>query len=75
MKASGSRSSKDRFAGACLIDPLDVSSIRTGLRRIMDSADYRAELRTLGLENARRFAPTTVAEQFATLYRAVAATS
>jgi len=62
-------------AGACLIDPLDVSSIRTGLRRIMDSADYRAELRTLGLENVRRFAPTTVAEQFATLYRAVAATS
>jgi glycosyltransferase involved in cell wall biosynthesis len=57
---------------ACLVDPLDVASIRRGILRIIESAEYRAELRERGFENVRRFSPVSVAQQYADLYRTVA---
>lgn len=57
---------------ACLVDPLDVDSIRAGIRRVLESADYRAELIARGFDNAVRFRPRTVAAQYADIYRALA---
>jgi glycosyltransferase involved in cell wall biosynthesis len=57
---------------ACLVDPLDVRSIRGGLLRLLSSGDYRAELRERGFLNVRRFSAISVAGQYADLYRSVA---
>ena len=54
---------------ACLIDPHDVASIRSGLRRLLADGEYRRELRERGFENARRFAPPRIAAQYAALYQ------
>ncbi|MGB9723986.1 MAG: glycosyltransferase family 4 protein [Chloroflexia bacterium] len=40
---------------AVLVDPADVSSIREGLRRLLEDADLRAHLREQGLARAREF--------------------
>jgi glycosyltransferase involved in cell wall biosynthesis len=57
--------------GACLVDPLDVQSIRAGVDRVIASADYRAHLIDRGFENARRFAPSRVAAQYHAIYHEV----
>ncbi|MGE0485917.1 MAG: glycosyltransferase family 4 protein [Gammaproteobacteria bacterium] len=54
--------------GACLVDPHDVGSIRTGLERILDDACYRESLVASGFENAARFSAARVAAQYADLY-------
>jgi glycosyltransferase involved in cell wall biosynthesis len=54
---------------ACLVDPFDVGSIRSGLLKVLESADYRRELVENGLENAKRFDPSLIAHQYAELYR------
>lgn len=56
---------------ACLVDPLDVASIRAGVVRVVGDADYRAELVRRGFENVKRFSARAVAEQYAALYREV----
>lgn len=56
---------------ACLVDPTDVSDIRRGIIAVMDKPDYARELVERGLENAKRFAPQRVAEQYADVYREV----
>lgn len=58
---------------ACLVDPLDVDSIRQGVRRIIDDSVYRQSLIDQGLRNAKRFAAPEVAERYAILYRRLAA--
>jgi glycosyltransferase involved in cell wall biosynthesis len=58
---------------ACLVDPLDVASIRAGVVRVCGDADYRAELVRRGFENVKRFSARAVAEQYAALYREIAA--
>jgi glycosyltransferase involved in cell wall biosynthesis len=60
---------------ACLVDPLDVASIRAGVARVCGDADYRAELVRRGFENVKRFSARAVAEQYAALYREVAGQS
>lgn len=57
---------------ACLVDPFDVASIRKGVLRVINDADYRARLILAGHKNATRFQANVVAGQYATLYREVA---
>lgn len=57
---------------AALADPESVESIREGHMEIRRRAD---ELVTLGLRNARRFAPDTVAGLFIDIYNKVCASS
>ncbi len=55
--------------GACLVDPYSIDSIRKGLERVINDADYRNALITEGLRNAQRFSPGIVASQYESLYR------
>ncbi len=58
---------------ACLVDPFDAASIRSGIRRVLDDDRYRAELIEAGYENARRFEPSRIAAMYAGLYDELAA--
>lgn len=58
---------------ARMVDPFDVAGIRAGVQRIIDDPGYRDGLVARGFENARRFSAAHVAEQYAALYREVAA--
>lgn len=62
-------------AGACLIDPFDVTSIRAGVQRIVEDPDYREQLVEAGHRNVERFRTTTVAGRYAEIYREVKAKS
>ena len=57
---------------ACRVDPYNVESIRSGMRRIVTDPDYRQDLIGRGLANVRRYSPSEVARQFAALYEEVA---
>ncbi len=57
---------------ACLVDPLDVASIRAGLKKVMEDADYRAVLVARGFQNVTRFSPEEIALQYLALYLDVA---
>ena len=56
---------------ACLVDPLDVQSIRRGIRRVTEDAAYAADLVQRGYANAARYAPQRIAERYAALYRSI----
>lgn len=56
---------------ACLVDPLDVNSIRNGINTVVQDDDYRERLIEAGYANARRFTAAAVARQYTTLYREV----
>lgn len=56
---------------ACLVDPFDVADIRRGIRAVIDDRDYARGLINRGLENAKRFDPARIAEQYAAIYREV----
>lgn len=56
---------------ACLVDPHEVASIRAGVLRVINDASYREELIEQGRQNARRFSPATIANQYYELYRQV----
>lgn len=58
---------------ACLVDPYDVAAVRAGVQRVLGDPAYAAGLVEAGLVNARRFSPDDIAEQYAAIYRAVAA--
>lgn len=57
---------------ACLVDPWDVASMRDGLRRVIEDADYRRRLVEAGFRNQERFSPATVATALLSLYRELA---
>jgi glycosyltransferase involved in cell wall biosynthesis len=57
---------------ACLVDPLDVKSIRQGILKVWHESDYRDNLIAAGLENVKRFTPAAVAAQYAAIYRELA---
>jgi len=61
--------------GACLVDPLDVSSIRAGIRRVVEDAPYRRRLVEEGLRNVARFEAGRVADAHAALYDEVLASA
>lgn len=53
---------------ACLIDPLDVTSIRSGIRHVIDDAAYRSRLVENGYRNRLRFTPAAVAASYLAIY-------
>ena len=56
---------------ACLVDPYDVVSIRAGILRVIEDADYRDDLVKSGFDNVERFRPSVIAEHYAQLYRQI----
>jgi glycosyltransferase involved in cell wall biosynthesis len=60
---------------ASLVDPLDVGSIRAGVRRIIEDRAYREKLVGAGLRNVERFSPETVSRAYASVYDEVVASS
>ncbi len=71
---TSSVSSMPEVAGeaACMVDPLDVDSIRAGFSRVIDDWNYRNDLITRGFENAKRFDGALIASQYFDLYRRIA---
>lgn len=67
-------SSMPEVAGdaACLVDPFDAASIRTGVLRVIENETYRTQLVEAGFRNVERFRASAVAEQYAALYHEVA---
>jgi glycosyltransferase involved in cell wall biosynthesis len=63
-------SSMPEVAGdaACLVDPLDVRSIRAGFLKVISDDGYRESLVARGLENVRRFSEEAVGKQYLDLY-------
>jgi glycosyltransferase involved in cell wall biosynthesis len=53
---------------ACLVDPLDVASIRAGVQRVLSDETYRADLVRRGLANVPRFGVRAVAARYAAIY-------
>ena len=54
--------------GALLADPFDVTSIRDGLRRILNEENLRRTLIGNGFENVKKFSAEAVAMQYAETY-------
>ncbi|MBI1295525.1 glycosyltransferase [bacterium] len=54
---------------AHLVDPYDVNSIRVGLQLVMGDKVYRDELIRKGRENASKYHPHAVAQQYCELYQ------
>ena len=55
-------------AGALLADPFDVTSIRDGLRRILNEENLRSALIGHGFENVKKFSAEAVGMQYAETY-------
>ena len=70
-------SSMPEVAGnaACLVDPVDIASIRAGVLRVIGDESYRTQLIEAGFRNAERFRAGAVAEEYAALYREIAGES
>src|SRR5208337_1024224 len=63
-------SSMPEVAGksACLADPYDVSSIRSGILKIINEPDYRETLIAKGFENVKRYSLSRVVKMYTNLY-------
>jgi glycosyltransferase involved in cell wall biosynthesis len=57
--------------GALLVDPLKPEDIRSGLLRLMQDAELRAEMVSAGFRNVRQYSASAVAMQYAEVYREV----
>lgn len=55
-------------AGALLIDPFDVESIRKGIKRLVEDEELRQDLVRKGLLNVKRFQPKEIANQYIHIY-------
>lgn len=55
--------------GACLVDPFNVESIRSGFLRVCSDAQYRESLIESGRTNRLRFNEDMLAQKYALLYR------
>jgi glycosyltransferase involved in cell wall biosynthesis len=60
---------------ACLVDPYDVESIRSGVTRVLTDESYRSDLIRRGLANVERFQPRVVAAAYAEVYDEIASRS
>jgi glycosyltransferase involved in cell wall biosynthesis len=58
-------------SAACLVDPFNCTSIREGILRVIEDANYRIRLVAQGYENVKRFQAEVIAAQYADLYREV----
>ncbi len=54
--------------GACFVNPLDVVSIREGVLRVIQDAEFRETLVQRGYENTQRFQTRAVAAAYIRLY-------
>ncbi|MDD2768305.1 MAG: glycosyltransferase family 1 protein [Methylococcus sp.] len=57
--------------GACLADPLDILSIRAGILRLIQDADYRSGVIMSGLSNVAAYSPRFVASRYLDVYKAM----
>lgn len=57
--------------GACLVDPLDVTSIRAGILKVIDDPGYRKSLIDHGRTNKVRFDAEKIASDFLEIYRSM----
>ncbi len=57
--------------GACLVDPLDVESIRAGFLKVIGDEEYRRGLIEAGRVNRLRFNAQKIAEDFLKVYQLV----
>jgi glycosyltransferase involved in cell wall biosynthesis len=62
-------------AGACLVDPYEVQSIRAGILKVIKDAVYRTSLIDNGLVNVKRYQALQVTKQYAELYQEVLSAS
>ena len=53
---------------ACLVDPYESESIRSGVLRVIQDSAYREELIRRGFENVKRFSPKAIAEAYLGIY-------
>ncbi len=56
---------------ACIVDPFDENSIRSGFLRVINDHDYRIQLIQRGFANAMRFDPESVARKYLEIYQRV----
>ncbi|MBL0024750.1 MAG: glycosyltransferase family 4 protein [Saprospiraceae bacterium] len=57
--------------GAHFIDPFEVSSIRTGILKVINDATYRDELIDKGFKNIQRYNPDRIAGMYEEIYHEV----
>ena len=61
---------KDIAEGAaCLVDPLNVQSIREGLLKVISDKHYRDRLVKDGFEVVKKYEPENIAKQYFQLYQ------
>lgn len=53
---------------ACLVNPYSVDDIRRGVLRVINDDEYREDLIQLGLNNAKKYDVTNIAQQYLSLY-------
>jgi glycosyltransferase involved in cell wall biosynthesis len=66
-------SSMPQVAGnaACLVDPFNIQSIRSGILKVIREAGYREELIENGFKNVERFSPKKIADEYVKLYKEI----
>jgi glycosyltransferase involved in cell wall biosynthesis len=57
---------------ACMVDPYNITDIRSGILRIINDKSYRETLIMNGFINSRRFDPQVIASQYLKLYQEIA---
>ncbi len=55
--------------GAILIDPYNAAEISGAIKKIINDADLRNTIVTLGLENVKNYRPETIAEKYLEIYK------
>lgn len=56
---------------ACLVDPLNISSIRAGIIKVIEDDSYREQLIAAGRLNIERFDAKLIADQYYQLYKEI----
>lgn len=56
-------------AGALLVDPYSVTSIKQGIQKLCTDAELRNQLILEGFKNTQRFLPEEIAKQYLSLYK------
>lgn len=55
--------------GACQVSPFEVSEIREGILKIIHDDNYRDRIVQAGIQNASRFSPQVISDQYLDLYK------
>ncbi len=57
--------------GACFVDPYDVASIRSGIRKIIEDSQYRQDIIKKGFENIKQYDSQVIADKYLKLYETI----